>query len=513
MKNLIITCLICVATASFGQNQPPEISNVNLILNGNETLTIQYDLLDLENDAVNISLRIRNSDGITSSINTQNASGDIDMVNPGIGKSIEWDYAGILTTSDDYIIKLVAEDMTMIDIQSIVNQVDSNNLKMDLEMIEGIRHRNTGPDHLQATRDLIDQRFSDYGLNATIQDFDFGAYIGKNHIGTKNGTTDDALIYICDAHYDGVSNGPGADDNGSGVAGILEAARVLSNYNFKKTIKFIGFDLEEAGLKGSEAYVLNNISAEEEIAGVLNFEMIGYYTEAPNTQIFPTGFNILFPNEYAIVENNDFKGDFIANIGVEGQNDWELIYENAAATYVPDLKVITFTAPDNWLFIAPDLGRSDHAPFWLSDRPAVMLTGTAEFRNPDYHTVNDTSGVLNYTFMSNVVKAAVATLAEEAGVHNSSFVEETINIMVNSTEDINSCDFYLSPNPAHEALIFDTQNCPSYFEKVTIYDLNGKVIFNQEDIYAGLELDISSWANGIYILKADQFLERFIVQH
>jgi len=495
LTRLLLFLFVCSAGITFAQNQAPQISNYNLSVTGS-VLTIQYDLFDLENDDVYISLHVKNNEEITYSVNTSSATGDLNMVTPGTGKSIEWDFAGELPYSGSYTVKLVADDLAEIDIQSIVDQVDSNNLKSDLEFIEGIRHRITGPDHLQETRDFIEQRFTDYGLNGTIQDFDFGTYTGKNYIGTKTGTIDDEYIYICDAHYDSQTNTPGADDNGSGVVGFLEAARILSNYNFKKTIKFIGFDLEEAYLIGSTAYVEENISPEEQIAGVLNFEMIGYYTEEPNTQSLPAGFNLLFPVQYAEIENNSFRGDFIGNFGVVNQNDWEMAYDNAAETYVPELKVITFVAPENWETVAPDLGRSDHGPFWQAGHPAVMLTGTAEFRNPNYHLPGDTIGTLNFTFMLNVVKAAVATLAEEAIVHNSNFVEDSINITLTSiAENRLVKNLKAFPNPTNGILNISAKG---QIKSLKLFNIYGRQIA----VKSGYDyVDLSSLSPGLYVLK------------
>ncbi|MFT4973870.1 MAG: hypothetical protein ACI9JY_003082, partial [Saprospiraceae bacterium] len=311
-----------------------------------------------------VTFQVSENGGNSFQINTDEATGDVNtLLSNGTNKTIVWDYANVLTTSDNYVLKLVADDLQIIDIQSIINLVDSNNLKIDLAFIEGIRHRNTGAAHLQEVRNLLNQRFLNHNFDTEKHEFDFGTYIGENFIGTHLGTTTDEEIYILDGHYDGVDDSPAADDNGTAVAGMLEAAQILSNYNFKKTIRFIGFDLEEAGLRGSQAYVTDEIPEEENIAGVLNFEMIGYATEEPNTQDLPTGFSLLFPDAYTEVEGDDFRGNFIANVGVVNQNGWEQAYAYAAATYVPNLRVVTFAAPSNWLTLTPDLGRSDHAPF------------------------------------------------------------------------------------------------------------------------------------------------------
>ena len=514
MKNLITFLLLAVSISLNAQNQAPQISNVNITLNGDESLTISYDLSDAENDDATVSLHVSENGGNSFQVNTAAATGDLNtMMASGTGKTINWDYSGELTTSNNYIFKLVANDMQVIDIQEIVNQVDISNLQTDLAFIEGIRHRTTDAEHLEEVRELINQRFSDAGLNAIKQEFPFGSYMGENFIGTHLGTTNDAEIYIIDGHYDSVNDSPAADDNGTAVAGVLEAMRILSNYNFEKTIRFIGFDLEEQGLLGSTAYV-GDLPMEDNIAGVLNFEMIGYYSDEVDSQTLPAGFNILFPDAYAEVAGDDFRGNFIANVGKTNQNEWEQAYAEAAATYVPDLRVITFAAPDNWLTLTPDLGRSDHAPFWAAGKPATMLTGTANFRNPNYHSPNDTYETIDFDFMTNVIKAAVATLAEEAGLQNSSFVEESLDIeIVNSVDNISTCGVQISPNPIEDFINLSLVNCEQDVTDFKIYNTQGQLLVEKEiSTTQPALIQTRGWLPGVYFLKTTHGVERFLKQ-
>jgi len=511
MKNFTTIFFLFAITSLFAQNQAPQISNLAITLNGDETLTINYDLMDVENDEVMVTLHVSDNGGNYFEINTDNATGDLNtMIQPGNNKTIDWDYSTILNTSDNYRIKLVADDMQVVDIQDIVNQVDSNNLKTDLAFIEGVRHRNTGAVHLQEVRDLLNDRFLNNNLDTEKQEFNYGAYIGENYVGTHLGTTDDEQIYILDGHYDGVSNSPAVDDNGTAVAGMLEAARILSNYNFKKTIRFIGFDLEEAGLRGSKAYVAN-LPEEDTIAGVLNFEMIGYYRDEVNTQNFSFGFEILYPDIYSEIQADSFRGNFLANIGIVNQNDWEQSFANAAATYVPDLKVITFNGPENWSILTPDLGRSDHAPFWNAEHPAVMLTNTSEFRNPNYHTLGDTLGTINFDFMTNIVKAAVATLAEVAELQNSTFATDSINIIINSVSEVSTCNVQIFPNPVVDVLQVKWEDCGQLIDYVKVYSVDGKLVLN-EQFSPRSEYSISTkeLKEGVYLLETEIGVKRFL---
>jgi len=512
MKNLATLICLLFSLSLVAQNQAPQISNLNITLNGDETLTINYDLSDAENNEAMISLHVSDNGGNSFQINTDMATGDVNaLIATGTNKTITWDYSDALSITNNYIFKLVADDLQVIDIQDIVNEVDSFNLQTDLAFIEGIRHRTTGAEHLQEVRDLMEDRFSTANLNTSKHEFPLGAYTGENIIGMQLGTSNDNEIYILDGHYDSVDDAPGADDNGTAVAGMLEAMRVLSNYNFEKSIRFIGFDLEEAGLLGSTAYV-EDVTIDENIAGVLNFEMIGYYSDEVDSQELPAGFNLLFPDVYAAVESEDFKGNFIANVGKTNQNDWEQAYADAAATYVPELRVITFAAPDNWLSLTPDLGRSDHAPFWVAGQPATMLTGTANFRNPYYHSPNDTYDKINFAFMTNVVKAAVATLAEEAGLQNSSFVEEALEIeIVNSTNYISPCQVSINPNPIGDFFNLSLENCGQDIRDFKIYDAQGKILVEKEfSSTQTVLINTKDWLSGVYFLKTDNGIKRFL---
>ncbi|MFK7936787.1 MAG: M28 family peptidase [Saprospiraceae bacterium] len=511
----IKTTFLCFfwTTLLFAQNEVPQISNLTLTpIDGNK-LSITYDLSDAENDEVVVNVVISDNGGENFRMDIDNLTGDVNELQAvGNGKEIIWDYSDLGELTDEYTIKLVADDLQEVDIQAIVDQVDSVRLRSDLVSIEGTRHRNQGLEKLLETRDLIQSTFSESGMQVANQAVPFGNFMGDNVIGTQLGTANDSEIYTTITHYDGVTNCPAADDNGSGTVGLMMAARILSQYNFKKSLRFIAFDLEEVGLVGSERYVNLGIPAGDNIAGVLNLEMIGYYTERPNTQSFPQGFNLLYPDQFAQVADNDFKGDFLANIGKVQQDDWSLAFTDAAALYVPDLKVITFKAPSNWSSIAPDLGRSDHAPFWIANIPAVMLTNTSEFRTPHYHAPSDSVGTLNFTFMSNVVKATVATLAEQAEIQHSSIATATIDLQATPTLEWNPCWKAVFPNPVKQTLHLSTTDCTEGLAYAKIFALDGRLIFNQKQAnnVSNWTLDVSDLTTGVYWLETNLGRQKII---
>ena len=284
LKHMLVLILLLHAVIGYSQNQAPVISGLYAWADvSNNVLHVYYHVSDNEGEDVEIFLGVSSNDTVFS-VNTSGANGDIGYpVAAGTDKEIIWNYGIAHPDILNYRIRVTADDQYQIDIQSIVDQVDTMNLYQDLQwMSAGVRDHGTGLPLLNATKDTITDRFNAYGFDVSTQAFVFMGDSGCNVIGRKPGVVEDDITFINDAHYDGVSAGPAADDNGSGVVGFLEVARILAPYNFRKSIRFIGFDMEEDGLIGSYNYVYNGgIKPWEEIAGVFNYEMIGYYTERP----------------------------------------------------------------------------------------------------------------------------------------------------------------------------------------------------------------------------------------
>lgn len=508
----------------YAQNQPPVIQNLTTTVNWTaNTLTIQYDATDAEGDALDISLGISSDNGKTFyPVNFIPATGDLGFpVAPGTGRTITCDVSQLAATPGTFTVRLVADDKQSFDLQKLVNEVDSNRLREDLRFVEGIRHRTGGLAHLNAVRDSIKSLFDAAGLTTQEQTFTFGAYTGRNVLGSFTGTAAPSKSVIVDAHYDSVSNAPGADDNGSGTVGMMEVARLLSRYPTKKTLRFIGFDLEEAGLIGSIRYVSTGIPAGESIEGVFNFEMIGYYSDKVNSQQLPTGFEILFPTAYNQVANNQFRGDFITNVGNTASKSLISLFANSAAQYVPTLKVVSTEVPGNGQ-IAADLRRSDHAPFWDGGKPALMLTDGANFRNMCYHTPCDTAeDRLNFTFMSQVVKATLASAAQLAEIQHGDWATTTFkNTVGNNDLYRRPCAMALSISPKErDVLHLNIQGCAVTNVGLELYDERGALI-TRESIPNMQEGDLqiflpNTMAPGVYFAKFSwsdgQWTERVIV--
>lgn len=239
------------------------------------------------------------------------------------------------------------------------------------------------------------------GLEVTLDAYG----TGTNIIGTRAGRRDEAIVIS--AHYDHVFGCSGADDNGSGVAAVLELTRVLDE-RYERTLVFALWDEEETGLVGSMAWAKEAKTAKRDIAFVLSLDGIGYADARPGSQRMPKGVNLLVPDVAASMQVNAMRGDFIAVVGDEGSEPFVKAFGDIAPAY--DLRVESAVLSALKKLAFGDAQRSDHASFWLNGFPAVMLTDTANYRYGGYHCGDgdDDPERLNYPFL----RAVTATLAD-----------------------------------------------------------------------------------------------------
>ena len=490
------------------QNMAPKIQNLSASVDWMaQSLSIQYDVSDAENDPLEVTVFFSNDGGKTYSLSSQvPVSGAVGYpVIAGAGRMIQCDLSQVSSTGMAFRVRLIVDDRQPFDLQALVNEVDSTRLRSDLEFVEGIRHRTTGLDHLNAVRDSMERLFAAQNLYTELQAFAYGNYTGRNVLGTFVGSAAPDSVIIVDAHYDSFSNAPGADDNGSGTVGVWEIARLLSRYPAKKSLRYIGFDLEEAGLVGSVRYVSSGIPATEKIQGVFNFEMIGYYSEEPNSQELPAGFNLLFPVATATVAANQYRGDFITNVGNYEFPEISTLFQNSATTYVPDLKVISVSEPVG--VPIPDLRRSDHTPFWTAHIPALMLTDGANFRNECYHTSSDTlDNKLSFTFMANVVKATLAATAQMAGIQHGDWATVDFDGTSSSQDLLQFCSISVGAMPGAGRIpgLF-ANDCSSTPLQVELFNTKGQLL-HRETISTiskqeWVQLGGSELAPGIYFIN------------
>lgn len=434
------------------QNHAPRASGIRVSHDAaSRQITVTYDLDDDEGDTATVVLQ--QSIGGASFLNATQVTGDHGTgLTAGSDLSLTYSYEEGLDPAGIRLRLLVFDDHAP-SIADMVSRVSADSIRAHLDSVVGVRHFAAAPQRLEEVSEYISRYMAAHGLSSHHQLFLANNTFFRNMIGRREGLNNQKLCLI-NAHYDSVDDAPGADDNGSGVAGVLEAVRVLSGYYFENNVQFTTFNLEELGLIGSYNYVNSGIVPGEEIVGLINFEMIGYYSDQPNSQTVPPGFELLFPAQVTQIIGNQSRGDFIINCGNTASNALYTAFNQAAARYVPDLKVIGLPVPGNGQ-IAPDLRRSDHAPFWDKGYPAIMITDGAETRNHNYHSPNDDVSTIDYDFLTRVASAGIATLADIARPLNATATDIDLSVIAatgSARDGKNS--LLIRPNPAKDFLSF-----------------------------------------------------------
>ena len=236
----------------------------------------------------------------------------------------------------------------------------------------------------------------------------------------SGGGQDSALLI--GAHYDTVPGSPGADDNASGLAVMLECARVLSQVQRRRSIIFVAFDAEESqpvvGLHGSRAYVrgFQGTSGAPVITAAYILEMVGF-TAPRGGQKVPPGLQLVFPRAFDRLREQEFAGNSVVAISNYHSRTAGRAFETAAVNGADNLAVLPVEVP-RWMPVPRNLKRSDHAPFWEVGIPAVMIGDTANFRNPHYHTASDTPDTLDYELIGRVARAVIRLCVEHVTTQN-----------------------------------------------------------------------------------------------
>ncbi len=256
---------------------------------------------------------------------------------------------------------------------------------------------------LEEAAEYILKQFESFGYAPETQDYRLDGKDLRNLIATKKGTKEPDEIIVVGAHYDTVYGSPGADDNASAVAGLLELARLTSKLNMKKTIKFVAFPNEEPPFffsedMGSRRYAKEARRRGDRIVGMICLESIGYYSEEKDSQGYPLGFGLFYPN----------KGNFIGVVG-NLRSGWLVKDVVRGFKRGTDFPIVYLMAPS---LLVPAISLSDHSSFWHYGYPAVMVTDTAFYRNSNYHLGSDTFETLNYKSMAEVIKGLYNVLIE-----------------------------------------------------------------------------------------------------
>ena len=259
------------------------------------------------------------------------------------------------------------------------------------------------PDSLVRAANYITSMFEDAGLSVREQDYDYYDQGVTNLLATFPAANGASAYYVVGAHYDTVTNTPGADDNASAVAVMLELARSLRQARLKAPVIFAAFTLEEppahlTGHQGSRIFVRSCQRNGDRVLGAIILEMVGYTAPRQRYPLLPR-----WPGYPA-------QGDFIGIIG-----NWRSLHLGRAVLRGfrknKGLPAESLFLPFDGR-ILPETRLSDHASFWDAGLPALMVTDTAFFRNPNYHLPSDTIDTLDFTFMAELVKSLELALLE-----------------------------------------------------------------------------------------------------
>ena len=265
-------------------------------------------------------------------------------------------------------------------IEEIIDAVDGSMLFSYVETIQNFGTHPTGSEACQKVAEYIYNEFSNMGLNTTYYEWSNGKYEGKNVVAVLKGETNSSVILT--AHYDSYPGSPGADDDGSGIACLLMAAKILSKYEFYHTIKFVAFSGEEQGSLGSSSYVRYLYDRGEDIIANINVDTVGHATSKEAGSLIRT-----LTNEASI---------WLSDVAEEICN-----------TYSDKISL--------QLYRHANFGGSDHQSFVNYGYEAIFFV-EYEF-NKNMHTPDDTIEHVNVSYLTKVCRLIVATTAKIADMH------------------------------------------------------------------------------------------------
>jgi hypothetical protein len=259
------------------------------------------------------------------------------------------------------------------------------------------------PENLDRAAAYISQQFQEVGGEVEDQPFEMHGTVYRNVIAHFGPRTRERIVV--GAHYDAAGPFPGADDNASGVAGLIELAGLLAKSPLRTQVELVAFTLEEpprfaSGAMGSAVHAASLKKQGVPVRAMIALEMIGYFTDAPGSQQYPLPvLRLFYPS----------RGNFIGVVGKLGQGALVRRVKKAMRRTAP-LPVESISAPPS----LPGVDLSDHRNYWAVGYPAVMITDTAFYRNDNYHTAADRPETLDYRRMAGVVEGVYGAVVELA---------------------------------------------------------------------------------------------------
>ncbi|MDX1925958.1 MAG: M28 family metallopeptidase [Pirellulaceae bacterium] len=290
-------------------------------------------------------------------------------------------------------------------------QIESN-LRLHVDRLAGL----IGPRYLKkpktiiATIGYIEGQWADMGYESSRECYDALGDEATNLVVEQTGSKRADEIILLGAHYDTVFSTPGADDNASAVAVLLEVSRLLREQPNQRTIRYVAFACEEppyfnVGSMGSQYHARQSRLRGDKIQGMLCLEMVGYYNTAANSQaippLIPKWLHRFFPH----------RGDFLAAVG--NMPSWKLCwnFRRGFKRGARSMPLFSICLPEK----INEIRMSDNSSFWDQGYRALMLTDTSFLRNPHYHRAMDTPETLDYERMTEVtlgVASAMRLLAK-----------------------------------------------------------------------------------------------------
>ncbi len=324
-------------------------------------------------------------------------------------------------------------------VQELRQAADSNRLRRDVEQLAVPRNRRWHPESMEVAEDHVLASLAAAGWRVEVHPFTAPLRIASNDRGdlsarllrvrpyrglsggnliARHPRSPAAPAVVVAAHLDTVRNSPGADDNASGVACVLEIARLLDRLERPPPVVLAVLDLEELGLVGASR-AARRLTARGPLAGMIGLESVGYYSAERDSQRLPVGAAQAFRSAAGAVRDGGGRGDFTLVVHRRTSTAAAWAWETAATQLDhravllqdPRLDGLRGTLSTPFLPQSWHLGRSDHAAFWRHGVPAMMLTDTASFRNPHYHRPTDLPATLDYDRLCAVAVATALTAA------------------------------------------------------------------------------------------------------
>jgi hypothetical protein len=322
--------------------------------------------------------------------------------------------------------------------ESWLERTDATRLRDIVESLPGPRSRLHAPEAMSRADALIGDAWQDAGWHVERQELHLrnvrawrdypvpGHWLRRRHtyprldganiVAVAPGEAAEAIVLV--AHHDTVRDAPGADDNGAAVALLIELGRLLAGRRVRRTVILAAPDFEEIGLVGS-AQLVPWLAARHRVRGAIVFDPIGFMNPERGSQKVPPGIGHIYPGQVERLAAGGNAGDTVVGIYRRRSVALARLYARCLSATIGSERVLLLRDPLDLPFFGPlaalvpvarNFSRSDHVPFWRAGLPAIQVTNTANFRNPQYHRAGDTPATLDYETLRRVLAATALAI-------------------------------------------------------------------------------------------------------